>query len=199
MPLSILTSEGSNRLPMKCTSLIIRHIHAAIALLPVALVVQSVHAQPNFEQEFDDVEKPWQEVALLMPAPPKPENLLPYAASATTTYRFAIDAKSLSVGKDGVVRYTLVGTSDSGAQNISYEGIRCESFEKKLYAFGRPDGSWARSKRDQWERIPRHIANNQHAALAIDYFCQNRTVAGTADDMLERLRRQQPLTSRNYN
>jgi hypothetical protein len=170
---------------------------ASISGLLVAAIVllgaSAAHAQSGFEEEFDDKEKPWQEIAVQLPAAPKPENLLPFYVSPTTTHSFAIDPQSLTLGADGVIRYTLVTRSQEGAANVSYEGIRCASFEKKIYAFGRPDGTWSRSRRDQWQRITGNAANRQHAALTKDYFCQEMTVAGKAEDMVNRIRNRQTL------
>lgn len=154
----------------------------------------SLHAQSQFEEEFDDKEKPWEEIAIQLPAPPAAENQLPFYVGPIATQSFAIDAQSLTVGTDGVIRYTLIAKSAGGATNVSYEGIRCQSYEKKLYAFGHPDGKWSRSRRDKWEPIFTKIANRQHAALAEDYFCQGTMVAGKAEEILERLRTKRPLT-----
>lgn len=152
--------------------------------------------QAQFEEDFDDQDKPWQEVAIQLPALPSQDDLLPFFVSATATQSFAIDPKSLTVGSDGVVRYTLVTRSAEGATNVSYEGIRCEAFERKLYAFGHANGSWSRSRRDKWERISNNAANRQHAALAKDYFCEGKSVAGDAKEILRRLRNQHSATSR---
>jgi len=154
----------------------------------LANAVAAVHGQSNFEEDFDDHDKSWKEIALQLPAAPRAENLLPFYVSPTATQTFALDAKSLTVGADDVVRYTLVTTSASGAKNISYEGIRCQLRHKKLYAFGHPDGSWSRSRRDQWEPISNNAANRQHAALAADYFCQDGMVAGKAAKIIESIR-----------
>ena len=164
---------------------------AFTALLGILGVAQS---QSQFEEDFEDEYKPWTEVAVQLPPPPHVKDLLPIYVSATATQSFAIDSKSLTVGADGVIRYTMVATSPGGAKNISYEGIRCRSFEKKIYAFGQADGSWSRSRRNQWERIVQNAANRQHAILAKDYFCQSLTVADNAKKMLERIRWQQPIT-----
>ncbi len=164
--------------------------------VPVTLLfaAHTAFAQANFEEDFDDENKTWEEIAIQLPAAPQDENLIPFYVGPTTTQQFAIDSKSLAIGSDGVIRYTLVATSPTGAKNISYEGIRCETFEKKLYAFGRSDGSWGRSRRDQWEGIVRSNVNRQHAALAQDYFCSNLTIVGTERDMLQRLRSKRTLT-----
>lgn len=155
----------------------------------------SAHAQSRFEEDFDDAQKPWQEVAIQLPAAPKLENLLPFYVGPAATQEFEIDLSSVKLGEDGVVRYVLVATSPSGVKNISFEGIRCATNERKLYAFGRPDGSWSRSRRDRWEQINSNTPNRQHAALAYDYFCENLTIAGDAQDMVRRIRYQRPLRS----
>jgi hypothetical protein len=151
-------------------------------------------AQSQFDEDFDDENKAWEEIAIQLPPAPASENLLPFYVSPTATQKFAVDAKSISVGKDGVVRYTLVSISPEGAKNISYEGIRCATFEKKIYAIGRDDGGWTRSRRDQWEGIVRGGANRQHAALAMDYFCDTLTVVGNEKDMIKRLKSKKTLT-----
>jgi hypothetical protein len=173
-----------------------RHQSAAVVMTAVTLLLSSAAAlaQTQFEEEFDDKDKPWQEVAVQMPAAPVVVELLPFYANPTATHTFAIDPKSVSAGSDGVVRYTLVARSQEGASSVSYEGIRCGTFEKKLYAFGQPDGSWSRSRRDQWERISTAGVNLQHAALAADYFCNGKVVAGKANEMVERIRWKRPLS-----
>lgn len=173
-----------------------QRLRASACLLLLAGAA-AVHAQSQFEEDFDDKNKPWQEMAVQLPAPPKQENLRPFFVSATTTQSFAIDAKSLSVGTDGVIRYTLVATSQAGAKNISYEGIRCASYERKLYAFGRQDGSWSRSRHDQWEQIKDNAANRQHAALFKDYFCMEQSIAGNADEIIRRISSNRSLATQD--
>lgn len=151
------------------------------------------HGQSRIDEDWDDLDKSWKEIATQLPPAPAVENLLPFYVSPTATQTFSIDAKSISVGGDGVVRYTLLATSASGAKSISYEGIRCDVLQRKLYAFGHPDGTWSRSRRDQWEPISGNAANRQHAALAADYLCLDGMVAGKAGDMVERIRGKRSL------
>jgi len=87
------------------------------------------------------------------------------------------------------VRYTLVSVSQSGARNVSYEAILCSQGEKRLYAFGRPDGSWSRSRIDTWDRISSLGANNQHSILAREFLCDGNTAAGKASQILAKLKR----------
>ncbi|MES2831372.1 MAG: CNP1-like family protein [Pseudomonadota bacterium] len=164
----------------------------------ISLASSTTQAQPR-DNEFiretvDESTETWQEASIRLPAMPKDIDLLQFADSAASTHRFAIDAKSLTLDQDGVVRYTLVGVSPSGARNISYEGIRCQTYERKIYASGRSDGTWSAARNGQWMPIRGIGMNRQQASLAQDYFCDNTTVAGKVGDMLNRLQRQATLT-----
>lgn len=161
---------------------------AVIGLVLISVAHASFAQSLQFEEDFDDENKPWEEIAIQLPAAPQADDLISFYVSPTATQSFSVDGKSLSVGSDGVVRYTLVAVSQSGAKSVSYEGIRCATFEKKIYAIGRDDGTWSRSRRDKWEGIVRGNANRQHAALAMDYFCSNLSVASDAKEILRRLK-----------
>ncbi len=169
----------------------------AAAALAAFFCAPPAFAQLQFEEDFDDAGKTWEEIAVQLPATPSNENLIPFYVSPTATQQFSIDEKSLSVGKDGVVRFTMVATSPSGARNVSYEGIRCETFERKSYAFARDDGTWARSRRDKWEPVVRNAANRQHGTLATDFFCESKSISGDRETILKRLRGGQPINTRS--
>jgi len=178
----------------------LNHRGAAIltaAALAAFFFTPPAFSQSQFEEDFDDANKSWQEIAVQLPAVPSAADLIPFYVSATATQEFALDGKSLSIGPDGVIRYTLVATSPAGAKNTSYEGIRCQTFEKKSYAFAHADGSWARSRRDQWEPIMRNAANRQQAVLAQDFFCENKSISGNRDIILQRLRNNRPINTRS--
>jgi len=125
--------------------------------LPVAFVLLGfLFVQPAFaevEEDEDRGTKRWQEKAVDLPAAPLPENLLPLYVSAATDNDFFVDVVSLTVGPDGVVRYVLVIQSAGGARNVSFEGLRCETRERRVYALGRLDGTWSRSRNESWQRI----------------------------------------------
>jgi hypothetical protein len=105
-------------------------------------------------------EKPAEEIEVKFPASPQAENLIPFIVSATTDNQFMIDGESLNVSGNGVLRFTLVIVSPSGARNVSYEGMNCSTGERRLYAFGRPDGTWSKARNDQWTRIAREHAQS---------------------------------------
>jgi hypothetical protein len=123
------------------------------------------------EEEEEFGVKQFREDAVVLPANPVPENLLPFYVAATSDNRFAIDAASLSVGADAVIRYTLVIETAGGARNVSYEGMRCEARELRLYASGRQDGTWSSARNSAWRPIRDNSLNRHHAALYYEYFC----------------------------
>jgi CNP1-like family len=129
----------------------------------------------------------------ILPAAPAKENLLPFYVSPQATMNFAIDAPSVSVTPDGVVRFTLVITSSEGARNVSHEGIRCKTGERKLYATGGTDGNWSASRNDAWSQIRDVGANRQYAALYKDYFCDFGSVSGNAAAIVKRIRQKKTL------
>jgi len=166
----------------------------AFGLIMSGLASAQLKSAEPLDETADWATRSWQEAPIDLPAMPKAVDLLPFDDSAASTQRFSIDAKSLTLGADDVVRYTLVSVSPSGAKNISYEGIRCQTYERKIYASGRIDGSWSEARNSQWAPIRGLGVNRQHASLAQDYFCANTTIAGTAADMLNRLQRRATLT-----
>lgn len=140
----------------------------------------------DYNPEFDD--KPWEEQQSQLPPYPRQENLILVNIGPGGSFDFLVDAGSVSVGSDGVVRYTLVARSTSGAVNVSFEGIRCNTRERKLYGFGRPDGTWTRAKNSDWVQITRIQVNLHHVALADDYFCPKRVPVRDAEDAVRVLR-----------
>jgi len=134
----------------------------------------------QFEYAFDDTAK-WEELQHQLPPWPKPENFIPILLGARSGNQFFVDYLSASAGKDGVVRYSMVVKSPSGAETISFEGMRCTNGERKLYAFGRGDkkgaGVWSRNRYAKWEPIQVRSFNDFRRELFYHYFC---TVEGAA-------------------
>lgn len=140
-------------------------------------------------RDNDDPDAPrWEEEAMQLPAFPQEASLREFYVSATTTHKYYIDATTLSVGKDGVVRYTLVVRTSGGATNISYEGMRCQTREYRIYATGSRDGSWVPARRSEWRPVENKPTNRHHAALSREYFCPEGTAIHGADEGREALR-----------
>jgi hypothetical protein len=157
-------------------------------LIAAALIAN--HAAAGFlKSELDDPDAPkWTEEEVSVPPFPQEANLRQFYVGEMTAHKFYIDASTLSVGKDGVVRYVLVVRTSGGATNISFEGIRCESRELKNYASGRQDGTWAKARKSEWRPIENKPVNRQHAALSRDLFCPNGLPIQTPSEGQEALR-----------
>ncbi len=124
----------------------------------------------QFDIEFEQ-DKPWVEVAAQLPPYPKAENLIPFTVSSATANRHFIDAASISVGGDKVVRYTVVVEAAGGAKNVMFEGLRCATGERRLYAYGQSDGSWSKARNAGWEGIKLRSLLSYHKPLFEEHFC----------------------------
>ena len=152
----------------------------AIAVMPVQLLAG------GFDSDYE--EKTWSEIEVQLPAFPESSNLIQFQVGAVSDTKFMIDGASLSVGSDEVLRYTVVVESSTGARNISYEGMRCSTAERRFYAFGQSDRTWSKAKGNQWVKI-RGTTNNHHVELFATYFCPNGPFfVRDAGDMLRALR-----------
>lgn len=124
----------------------------------------------QFDIEFEQ-DKPWVEVAAQLPPAPRPENLIPFTVSSATANRHFIDAASISVGSDKVVRYTVLVEAAGGAKNVMFEGLRCATGERRLYAYGQSDGSWSKARNAGWEGIKLRSLLSYHKPLFEEHFC----------------------------
>jgi hypothetical protein len=138
--------------------------------LPLLLsLLVSATVQADFEEDYEN--KQWQEVEVQLPAAPRQDSMLPFYVSAATENRFFVDGSTISVGTDGVVRYVLLILAAGGGRNVTFEGMRCQTRERRIYASGRQDGSWSKARKNEWVRIQEQYANRHHATLFLDYFC----------------------------
>jgi hypothetical protein len=159
-------------------------LFAALAAAAVAGAQPQVKSDWEREQEARD----WREGDFVLPAYPKAPELLPFQVSAAHSFRFYIDGASLSVGKDGVVRYILIARSPSGAENVSVEGIRCQAGTVRTYAFGQRDGRWSERGTD-WRPIDRTGGQRWHYTLWREYFCPHAIAIRDPAEGVDALRR----------
>ena len=150
----------------------------------LAVLVGCANPKP-VSDEFEV--RPWESQKALLPGLPKQENLIRFFAGANRSFAYFVDRASISVPQRGVVRYTLVARSGSGAANVSYEVIRCDTYERKTYAFGREDNTWSQARNSQWLPIGRGQDTPQQA-LANDFFCPAPPFT-TAEDVVQALAR----------
>ncbi len=155
------------------------HFWKAAVVLSMACSLAS-QAQPN-----------WQENEVALPGPIQRSQLIPFDMSTRTELQFSVDASSISLGTDRVLRYVLVARSSSGAENILYEGLRCETSEARNYArWNLSEQRWVPySGSAPWRPLSGVAASLPAARLAYMAFCEGRTPTEPMERLLADLRR----------
>lgn len=118
--------------------------------------------------------------------PPNKSTLQPFYVSRATIFKFAVDTNSILIGADGVTRYIVVMTKPSGDNQAQYEGIRCDSFQWRLYG-NFENGLWKENPLSAWRDISAHIPNRYQAALAQGAFCNMTTQEKNIQNILRNL------------
>ena len=113
----------------------------------------------------------WKELGITLPAYPRSEDLV-VVDVARVDYPFTVfvDPGSVSVGKDRVIRFTVVLRSPSGAETVSYEGVRCIRRKYKRYAYG-SNAQFRPAPVADWAFIRRTRQDLYRAVLTDNYFC----------------------------
>jgi hypothetical protein len=116
----------------------------------------------------------WREGATTLPPWPKDGDLVEFEVDdPSSPFRQYVDGRSITVGADGAVRYTLVVESRSGARNVSFEGLRCTpkgSF--KIYAYGN-NGRFEKTE-GEWQTIHGRSHDKIHRDLHKLILCAPR-------------------------
>jgi hypothetical protein len=102
--------------------------------------------------------------------PPNKSTLQSFYVSPQAIFKFSVDTDSIQIGADGITRYIVVMTNPSGDQQAQYEGIRCDSFQWRLYG-NLEEGKWRASPLSAWRAINSNTPNRYQAALAQGAFC----------------------------
>ena len=124
----------------------------------------------DFDKDFEDEEKPWNEIEVQLPPFPEEANLIPFLVGSNYDKKYYIDGNSISVDSDSVIRFAMIIISSAGAQNISFEGMRCATAERRSYAFGRSDKTWSKARSNNWVKIMGG-SNNHYVDLYSNFLC----------------------------
>ncbi|SFM72031.1 CNP1-like family protein [Nitrosomonas communis] len=158
-------------------------------LLPILyiLLLTACITKEKFVDTFDRG-KDWAELQTQLPPYPQADNLLEFNVGPTSTHRYFVDAPSITVEKEGVIRYSLVIKSAQGAENATFEGIRCETREKKRYALGRNDRTWVQPRVSEWEILENISQDYAQRELAKYYFCPRGLIVGSPEEAIRALK-----------
>lgn len=168
-------------------SIVARLLRPVTLLIALGLCGHAFGQWQGWDYDFDQERKPWRELQAQLPKYPANENLIAFSGAPATGHRYFIDRASISIGEDGVVRYTLVIKTSGGATNVTFEGIRCEAREQKTYALGRQDGTWVRARDPRWRNIEYQSYNPYHYYLFNEAFCRGKFVVPSIDEAVRGL------------
>ncbi len=148
-----------------------RLLGAVLAGWSLSVAAQGMDPEngPNVRYKREPEE---QKVEIEVPPPPYPNRatLVPFRSDATTSQVF-IDPASISLGGDSVLRYTLVIRGSGGAENVTFEGMRCGTGERRVYAYGRRDSTWSPARSPNWVRVGYSSINHYYFDLRREVFC----------------------------
>ena len=132
----------------------------------------------RYEEKSDyneALETPWVEIETQVNKLPKEDELVQIELrSLPIGMTMFLDVEHATLSDDRVTRLWIVVKSSSGSYNGSYEALRCETNEYKVYAYGNPK----RAKPVRTVNLPnwRGIRlGNYRNELMFDYICDGVT------------------------
>jgi hypothetical protein len=153
------------------------------------LLAAALAAGPAFAQIFGE----WSEG----PVPDAPqlrtESLIPIDIQGFDT-RFGVDPASISVGKDGVVRFVFIATSRAGTVNAFYEGVHCAKATYRLYARHSPSQGWKQVDAE-WKPLNEDFEGRYAYQVARAGVCSGRVPGGNRDQIVSALKTRPDIKS----
>lgn len=143
--------------------------------LGLTWVALSVSAQVATDPDWKETE-----------APPPPafnkDQLIKIDMPKYVSLRLGVDPATLVINPvDGIVRYVVVASNESGSISAMYEGIRCSTGEVKTYARFASNGQWSLVKDPQWRDMYDTSLPSRHAkALARQGVCDGMAMAASS-------------------
>lgn len=145
----------------------------------------------QFNEDVEDFV--WKEGSSNLPGYPQDSDLLKVAGPAAyRDYQFFIDEKSLTVGSDGVVRYSIVIRSASGSDNVMYDGLRCSTNQLKNYAYGSTDmdgkKKFIKKQSSDWHHFRGSGITGYGSILASNYFCDHNGAVLKQNNIIQNIK-----------
>jgi hypothetical protein len=97
-----------------------------------------------------------------------------------------IATKTINTGDDHVVRYVVQLRSKTGASNTFYEGLRCDTQEYKIYAYG-TGKQFTQYNNSQWRHVSSARSSRYRDELVNHFLCAN-LLPEDENEMLNRLK-----------
>jgi hypothetical protein len=172
---------------------LLKSIIASGALIVCAALAGTVFAQgagdddPEYQFDYNPaLKKSWREAEVPPPPPIDEANLVQLETAPTTVNDVLVDATSVQLGQDRVVRLGFIIVSGS-VRNALYEGIHCTTRRYKTYAFGKPDGGWQPMQQSEWTAI-RELGANAFRYDLFRLICNQDDSPRSERDIVRRLK-----------
>jgi hypothetical protein len=159
----------------------------AIGIFPLVVSSTGVVEEEGWSPIQVDDPETWMEEGTQLPHFPEKASLVEVEVADGYPFRVYLDTKTLTVAKDGVVRYTVVLKSSGGARNILFEGIHCSRRQYRRYAYG-IDEAWSPFQDSDWGTITGGGQDRYRFALYRNYLCDTSGLALSEQDIRRRLR-----------
>ncbi|MGE0330731.1 MAG: CNP1-like family protein [Ramlibacter sp.] len=138
--------------------------------------------------QLTPVDPDWKELE----APPPPafelSRLVPFDVSINSALQFGVDPATISIGRDGVVRYVIVARSSSGTITAMYEGMRCNTGEVRTYARYNASAGWARATGSEWRSMFGNAPARHTLMFARQGGCTGNAAPSSVEDIVRSLR-----------
>mgnify|MGYP001817128587 FL=1 len=162
----------------------------ALLLIPAVLSagVRAADEEMGWTPEHIPPKDPWREQAFELPDYPADNRLVEISVlTGNFPYDVFVDTGSLSQGKDGVVRYTVVVRSHAGAENFAFEGLHCKERSYRRIAYG-SGGTWHAIDGGDWRAVEPGGMNHYRFVLYRDYLCDPYNPVMKTSEMIQRMR-----------
>ncbi len=116
---------------------------------------------------------PWRELPSEIPQAVNEKALVELPVDRRgSPFRYYMDLSALRRKEDNVVRYLVVVRSPTGARNVLYEGLRCDTGEYKTYAFGDASGRLRPLPAPHWRPVSAGDAFRYRHELLTVWLCE---------------------------
>lgn len=169
----------------------IRLSRCALAIgMTVTLSVTATAADLRpYENTNVPEEADWKETEVPPPPAFDTSRLVTFDVAASSALVYGVDPATIQIStKDGLIRYVMVASNESGARNVLYEGIRCTTGEFKTYARYSAEGKWIAATDPQWKSMYDNAPSKHPLRLAKAGFCDNAAAAQSVSSVVNKLK-----------
>ena len=166
-------------------------LYRFLCLCGIALATPCYSAQETDDADLGGfIDAPeWQEEAVTIPPFPDADDLLKVEIDRVDKpFTYYLDSKNIQSSQDGVIRYSIVIESNSGARNVLFEGLRCLTAEYRTYAYGTSDKSFVKARTSQWAGIESTGSMVHRYDFFRHYMCSIEQTTYPVETILRRVR-----------